>query len=174
MMSAILVLGLFSQAHRRPSQLVVSGPGHEGDYARAVERLIAGARSRIWVMMYVMQVGGDGEASALAEALARAHERGVSVHVCLDQGRVRGTNDVELKHVAAAEWLRARGVTVVIDELDRTSHAKILLIDDEWVVLGSHNWTNMAQTRNREASMILRDPGVSRQLEQLFATIPGW
>lgn len=171
---AILALGLLSQAHRRPPQLILSGPGHEYDYARTVERLITGARKKVWVMLFVAHPDGDGPATRLLEALAAAAARGLDVQVCLDQSKVYGTADLDLKHEEAAAWLRNHGVTVVIDEIDRTSHGKIVLIDERTLVIGSHNWTRPALTSNREASLVVDDPALVRQACELFATIPGW
>jgi cardiolipin synthase len=173
--AALLVLGSFNGAQQRPVELVLSGPEREMEYARAVERLIAQADKRVWVMMYVMQIGQDGPTFKLANALAQAAKRGVAVQVCLDMGNVRGTEELDAKHAEPAQWLQARGVKVVIDELDRTSHSKVVVVDSVWSVVGSHNWTFYAMTKNREASVILRDADVAKGLESgLFSGVPGW
>jgi phosphatidylserine/phosphatidylglycerophosphate/cardiolipin synthase-like enzyme len=178
---AMLALGLWSQARRRPPELLVSGPGHEdqAQYARAVERLLAGAKDRVWMLMYVIWVDertgtAEGPLGGVLEALAQAARRGVRIQVCLDQGVDRKTGELENKHQAAAAWLGQHGVRVVLDELDRTSHAKVMVVDRRWVVIGSHNWTNSAFTTNREASLLVDDPVLAAAVEKDFALIPGW
>jgi phosphatidylserine/phosphatidylglycerophosphate/cardiolipin synthase-like enzyme len=172
--SAVLALGLAAPARRAPPELLLTGPGHEYDYARRVERLIAGAHARIWVMMFVVRFEADGGPGPMAGALAAAAARGVRVQVCLDQGRDWQSGEPDLKHLAPAAWLSDHGVRVVLDELGRTSHTKALLVDRRWAVVGSHNWTRSALVSNREASLLVDDPGVAGGLEQEFAGIPGW
>ncbi|MBA3709990.1 MAG: hypothetical protein H0W83_14360 [Planctomycetes bacterium] len=172
---AILVLGLVNHARRVPPLLVLSGPHHQMEYPRAVERLIASARRRIWMSMFVVHLdGSDGPVSVLMQSLADAAGRGVHVQVCLDLGSTFGTHEVDPKHERPFEWLRTHGVHVLVDEPDRTSHAKVLIIDDARVVIGSHNWTRDALTGNREASVLMEDAAAARGLSDLLRTVPGW
>lgn len=172
--ASLLLLGAVNGAQQRP-ELVLSGPGHEYEYARAVERLIAQSTKRVWVMMYVVQIGEDGPAMQLLNALAEASKRGVRVQICLDIGRVRGAEDLDPKHVEPEQWLKDRGIKVILDEMDRTSHSKVVVIDDACSVIGSQNWTYSAMTQNREAAVIFNDAAMARQIEdEMFATIPGW
>jgi phosphatidylserine/phosphatidylglycerophosphate/cardiolipin synthase-like enzyme len=171
---AVLALGLVSHARRMPPRLLLSGPHHDLEYPRAVEREIASAKTRVWMSMFVVHPDQDGPVMALLGALAAAAERGVHVQVCLDLGTVYGTGETDTKHEAPLAWLRAHGVRALLDERERTSHAKVLIIDGERVVIGSHNWTRDALTRNREASVVLEDRGLAAELSELLAAIPGW
>jgi phosphatidylserine/phosphatidylglycerophosphate/cardiolipin synthase-like enzyme len=180
---AMLALGLADQLRRRPPELLLSD-GHPLEAARALERRFAAARTRIWVAMFVIRcetdpdqasAAADDPVVALLRALAAARARGVDVRVCLDYGRDRDTGEVEDKHVIAQAWLARHGIPVVLDEEATTTHAKVVLIDARWVVLGSHNWTRSALTRNREASVLLDDAAVAQRVaEEVFARIPGW
>jgi phosphatidylserine/phosphatidylglycerophosphate/cardiolipin synthase-like enzyme len=172
---AVLVTGLcFGTARRPPPVLLLSGAGHEMAYARAVERLVSAARSRVFLVMFVIREDGDGPVGLVMQALAAAAARGVQVQVVLDRGVDRVTGQPDAKHEDAAAWLKAHGIQVVIDESDITTHAKTLVVDGRWCVVGSHNWTRSAFTTNREASLLIDDTGLAKQLEMWFATIPGW
>lgn len=178
---AVLALGLVSGARRRPPEVLLTD-GHPYAYLRAVERRIALARERVWVAMYVIHLDGDPDAAApddppaaLMRALAAAAARGIDVRIALDYGRHRETGAIEPKHVAAQEWLAAHGVRVVLDELERTTHVKAVVVDGRWVVMGSHNWTRSAIARNREVSLLLDDPALAATLDrEVFARVPGW
>ncbi len=178
---AVLALGLVSGARRRPAEVLLSD-GHPYAYLRAVERRIALARTRVWVAMYVIYLDGDPDAAAsddpaagLLRALAAAAARGVEVSIVLDYGRNRTTGEIEEKHAIAQTWLTAHGVRVVLDELERTTHVKAVVVDDRWVVMGSHNWTRSAITSNREVSLLLDDPQLAATLaREVFARVPGW
>lgn len=169
---AVLLVGLAAPRRGRPPELILGGPGIERDYARAAERLIAGARRRCWMAMFVIRPEG-GTVSAMLEALAAAAARGVDVRVALDRGLARdGTPDD--KHAAPAAWLAGHGVRVILDEPDRTTHAKLLVVDGIAILAGSHNWTTSAVTSNREASWLVEDEAAARRAEAWLAAIPGW
>lgn len=172
---AILILGIFfGTARRPPPQLLLAGHGHGMEYPRAVERLVADARTRIALVMFVMRADDGGLVTQLMEALARAVQRGVAVQVVLDRGKSWETGIPDAKHEAAAAWLTQHGVAVVLDELDTTTHVKALVVDGRWVLMGSHNWTRSAFTTNRECSLLVDDPRLAAELESWFAGVPGW
>jgi phosphatidylserine/phosphatidylglycerophosphate/cardiolipin synthase-like enzyme len=169
---AVLLVGLVAPARRTPPELLLGGPDQELSYARAASRLITGAKQRVWMAMYVMRPE-DEAVSGLIDALGEAHDRGVDVRVCLDRGKGwRGEPDD--KHLAPAERLQARGITVILDEPDRTTHAKLLVADGLRVLSGSHNWTRSALTANREASWLVEDAAIAAEAERWLASIPGW
>ena len=171
---SVLVLGLASRSRTVPPRLLLSGVGADEIYLGAVARLIAGARERVWVTMFVVRSEGEDPPRALMQALADAAARGCRVQVALDRGRDWQTRQPDSKHVAPAAWLTAHGVRVVLDELDRTSHTKAVIVDSRRAVIGSHNWTRSALTVNREASLLIDDPSVAARLERELAAIPGW
>jgi phosphatidylserine/phosphatidylglycerophosphate/cardiolipin synthase-like enzyme len=172
---SLLILGAANHARRTPPELLLSGPKHEFEYAKEVERLIGAARKRVWVAMYVMRIDDpDSPSTRLAQALADAAARGVKVQVCLDLGTDRVTGEIEDKHVAPLAWLTAHGIKAICDEPDRTTHIKAVVIDDQRVVIGSQNWTRDALTRNREAAVEIDDATMAGKVEVLMRSVPGW
>lgn len=171
---AVLLLGLFAP-RPAPAPLLLLNDGELRYHAELLRR-IGLARERIWVAMFVIrrEDHGPDAVTAVVEALAAARHRGVDVRVALDRGTVWNTDEPDSKHVAPAAWLHERGVRVVIDELERTTHSKIVLIDGDCAIVGSHNWTYSALRNNREASLLTSDRTVVAGLEQFFQTIPGW
>lgn len=170
----VIGLGVFGQDRQRPPELILSGSSHEGDYVRVVERLVNESQQRVFVLMYVVHLDDDGPVQRLMQALASAVSRGVQVRVALDAGKDRLSGAPDDKNNAAVTWLRAHQVPVILDEFERTSHSKILVIDGRWVVLGSHNWTRSAIMSNREASVLMDDRRLAALLEAELAGIPGW
>lgn len=170
----IVVAGWLGAARPSPARLLATGPGLGQEYAREVERLLAGAERRVWVALYVLRPDRDGPVNALMDALAAAAARGVDVRVGLDGGPDPFTGRDDGRNRAAAEELAARGVRVVWDEDRRTTHAKLVVIDSRWVVAGSQNWTRAALTTNREAALLIDDPACAVRAEALLAGIPGW
>lgn len=171
---AVVALGLIAQARREPTRLLATGdlPGADDFHTTAV-RLIDGATRRLTVVMYVMRLD-DGPVQRLVEGLVSAARRGVEVRVVLDQGQDWRTGAPDPKHQEAADRLRRGGVRVVLDEERRTTHAKVIVVDDRQVVVGSHNWTRAALTANREWSLLIDDPAIASLIHADLASLPGW
>jgi len=85
----------------------------------------------------------------IAEAVARAHERGVKVRVLTDQRQAqqKGSDD---------EKLEARGVSVRRDTQNGAMHHKFCIGDRRAVITGSFNWSYNADRRNAENFVIVR------------------
>lgn len=176
---ALIALGALDLARRPPARVLLTA-GHGWDYVRVAERAMAQAQQRIWVGLFVARLPDEEDpahpVSVLLQALVDAHHRGIDVRVCLDRSMTWDEPEVpDTKHEAPAAWLRQRGVRVFEDEIDRTTHVKIVLVDDDTVILGSHNWTGAALMRNREVSVLIRDADLAQQLaREVFGFIPGW
>ena len=155
-------------ARRSVPQIIVGGPGRTLDAGRALERHLSSAQTRLWVAFYVVRLDSSGPVAAVLAALEAAAQRGVDVRVVLDRGR-----DGDDKNDAAAAWLTAHGLHLVWDEVEVTTHAKVILADDV-VWIGSHNATRAALSTNREAAVILDDPSAAAEVAGWFEAIPGF
>ena len=165
---AILALGFVAPKAEAETRLLADQAG-EQTYRRSLLAAITSAQHRIHAGMYLIRRTDNGVIDELCEALVAAQQRGVDVRLFVDSGdgeRYAYTRE-------ASAWLRERGVAVIDDELKRTSHMKMFLIDDQ-VFIGSHNWTGYAMTRNREASILSSDPRLIAEVEAWFAQIPAW
>jgi phosphatidylserine/phosphatidylglycerophosphate/cardiolipin synthase-like enzyme len=87
----------------------------------------------------------------IAEALVRAHRRGVDVRICLDR-----SNRTD-KHSQADRCHRA-GITVLLDARHAIAHSKVLVVDGRTVGTGSYNWTDAAERSNLENHVVLPSP----------------
>lgn len=172
---AVIVLGAFAQARRESPRLLANQTkaGSE-DYHTAALRLISAARERVTVAVFVARLDDGGPVEHLLRALSAAARRGVDVRVVLDRGRDWRTGAPDPKHEEVAAYLSRSGVRVVLDELERTTHVKVLVVDDRHVVVGSHNWTRSALTTNREWSLLIDDPEIASQIQAELSALPGW
>jgi len=113
----------------------------DGGYEAMVAPLIDGAKKRIQLCVYQMNLQNTDADSPLVrtvERLKNAIKRGVKVQVVLDLSGEWSAAGNELNaHAAGA--LKAMGVEVRMDPVDKITHAKFLVVDDS-VVLGSNNW----------------------------------
>ena len=92
--------------------------------------------------------------NAIAQALLRAHLRGVRVAVLLDQ-KSSSTNRYVI------DLLQGSRIDVRFDGEHAIAHNKVMVIDQRVVVTGSFNFTNSADTRNAENLLILDSPSLA-------------
>jgi phosphatidylserine/phosphatidylglycerophosphate/cardiolipin synthase-like enzyme len=89
----------------------------------------------------------------IADALVRAHHRGIEVAVIADKEQTDAL-PAQTREIARA------GVTLLIDAQHAAAHNKVVILDaghaDCAVVTGSFNFTYAAQHRNAENALILR------------------
>lgn len=99
--------------------------------------------------MYVAQKP-SGATGHIFAALKDASRRGLRIRFLIDD---RGE-----KAYAFAAALAAEGMDARIIEGAGAIHDKVILIDGGRMIVGSHNWTNAALEKNREASLLLIGP----------------
>jgi phosphatidylserine/phosphatidylglycerophosphate/cardiolipin synthase-like enzyme len=60
------------------------------------------------------------------------------------------------------------GVNVIYDSLSKTTHAKLMVVDGQLILLGSTNWTYHALTTNNETSILIRSKEVAKAFTDYF------
>jgi phosphatidylserine/phosphatidylglycerophosphate/cardiolipin synthase-like enzyme len=108
-----------------------------GGATSAIVQTLDKAKSSVLVQAYSFT------SEPIAEALVRAHARGVEVQVLLDKSQRTQ------KHTAADLLIRA-GIPVFIDASHAIAHNKVMIVDNESVITGSFNFTKAAEERNAE------------------------
>jgi len=144
------------------------------EYAEELTGLFRGAESRIWAALsdaryydekpYAARlVKGPGEPVSLTnvilEELAGAAEAGVDVRFVIDMGW-RG--DPPASKTAFMDRLAAAGAEMYEDPGDVTTHAKLLIVDEDYVVVGSTNWSYFAFEESNETSVVIQSPELNR------------
>ncbi|MDP2969556.1 MAG: phospholipase D-like domain-containing protein, partial [Deltaproteobacteria bacterium] len=119
--------------------------------------------------MYEMVYYGkhpNSPSNILMRELIDAKKRGVKVEVILEvrEGEDRTTKNNRL----SGKILSEGGVEVIYDLLFKTTHAKLMVVDMEVILLGSANWTFAGLTKNHEVSVLIRSKEVARELVDYF------
>ena len=70
-----------------------------------------------------------------------------------------------------AELLKKGGVAVFFDSPNRTSHAKLAVIDRRYCLVGSHNLTQSALKHNHELSLLIDNPQLAEEILAYLETI---
>ena len=147
--------------------------GGATSYAAALLDLLRAAERSVHVVLYRMSVYtgySDSTANELSEALVRAGGRGLDVRVLIDDCRFY--SDSASANLSAAIFLHERGIPVRFDDPEETTHAKLVIVDGEHVVVGSTNWNYYALERNVESNIaLLGMPEIAAAYEAFFETL---
>jgi len=153
-------------------------------YAPKVGQLIRGARTRVWLALldarrydkrppYAESEPRQGPAgplpsvsNALLDDLRAAAGRGVDVRLVIDMGL---GGQVPATKTAFLDSLQASGGKVYEDPRGVTTHAKVLIVDDDYTVVGSTNWSQPALEENNETAVIIEAREINQHYARLIA-----
>jgi phosphatidylserine/phosphatidylglycerophosphate/cardiolipin synthase-like enzyme len=115
---------------------------HDGA-TEAIVREIDRARAEILVQAYSFT------SAPIAQALLKAHKRGVRVEVILDKSQ-------KTQQYSSASFLKNARIPTFIDARHAIAHNKIIIADRSVVITGSFNFTKAAEEKNAENLLIIR------------------
>jgi phosphatidylserine/phosphatidylglycerophosphate/cardiolipin synthase-like enzyme len=120
--------------------------------------LLGGAEKSVEFLAYSFT------SDSLGEALLELHRRGVVVRGVVEESQVSATG-------SETPRLRQAGLDFQLDNNPASMHHKVMILDGEWVVLGSYNFTRSAEEKNDENLLILHDPELASQFLLEFERI---
>lgn len=155
--SIIIIILLFITACCPARKITVYFPPYEGSH-QPIVALYDGAEKSIHLAIYSLTK------DEFAEALVRAHKRGVEVKVLIDKGQA-------LDAKADDEMLEAAGIGLRRSKGNGSMHNKFAVIDGIIVCTGSYNLSERATTKNDENYVIIKDQTVAETFEKQFQKI---
>ena len=138
-------------------------------YVRRLPALFRLAKQRIRISLYsVVPTGKPAKKSSglLLEHLATAATHGIECLVLLNMV-ARGAY-LRAQNTEAITKMRRHGIQTRQLVGSRCNHAKFVLIDEQFAVVGSHNWSPSSLRRNHELSMMTDDPAAVSKLALHF------
>lgn len=141
----------------------------DAQYFEVAKKMIQEAKRSLRVMMFEMgyyEKYPNTPSNLLIKELIEAKKRGVKVEVILEvrEGKDRATE----RNRQTGKILSDGGVEVTYDPLFKTMHAKSIVADGEWILLGSTNWVFSSLTSNNEVSVLIKSKEVAKALIDYF------
>jgi cardiolipin synthase len=153
---------LLQSAGRTEAMLVKSSPSDRATSSRVVfQMLIEGAVSQVDISTPYFLPD-----RALRRALVRAARRGVRVRIIVP-GRVTDQRFVRLASRRMYRELLAGGVQIY-EYRPSMTHAKVMIVDDAWAVIGTTNVDNRSFEHNDEVNLAFREVAVTERLRRDF------
>ena len=127
-------------------------------FPKKVIPLINGARKTIEILVfdwgwYENEIGE--QIQIFNNAIVRAQQRGVSVKAIVYKQKIKNILDQQ------KIWARKL-------DSSKLMHVKLMMIDHETVIVGSHNYTKNAFNLNYELSLIIHDTGTAEKIRSDF------
>lgn len=137
-------------------------------YLQEVTKLIDQSKSSIKIIMFYFWYGGrrNHPTTGLTKSLKQAIKRGVNVQVILDQDKISDKYNSTQINSSALKQLKKIGANAKYDSKENVTHTKIVLIDNQKVVIGSHNWTANSLRNYHDISVLIS----SRPVAKSYAT----
>lgn len=124
----------------------------KGGATEAVVEQIANAKKEIFVQAYSFT------SAPIADALVKAHKRGIEVTVVLDKSQGGG------KKYGSADFVAHAGIATFMDRKHAIAHNKVMLVDRSTIITGSFNFTKAAEERNAENLLVITgDPELAKK-----------
>jgi phospholipase D len=120
-----------------------------GHCTEKIIEAIDSTKSSIYVMAYSFT------SLPIAHALVRAHERDVEVKILIDRSQLKAK-------CSQLHFLSQQGVAIYIDPAVGIAHNKVMILDEQYVLTGSFNFTHAAETKNAENILLIHDPNLAR------------
>lgn len=131
------------------------------EFTQGLIDLIESAERSIYIFMFDWRWYKNDfscDVSLINQALVRAARRGVQVQTLLN-------------YDVLVEQLNKLSITAKKANVKKLLHAKSIVIDEKYIVLGSHNLTKEAMTANVEMSMVVEDPESATRIIEYFKSL---
>lgn len=141
------------------------------DYFAAILARIREAKTNINLTMFVFKTGRStaNRPGMIAAELISAARRGVRVRVFLEHSGY--DEKLNLTNRQTAKLLQDNKIEVIFDSANVTTHSKLVVVDDRYSFVGSHNFTHAALKYNNELSILIDDRKLARKLNAYMETI---
>jgi len=110
-------------------------------YHSLIDMLEAGKNHVDVCMFYIALPSAGHPTRRLLDTLAKKAAKGCKVRVLVDQDGKDDPYGSHLINAASVQFLADHGVETKGDATESLMHSKFVVIDQELVVIGSHNWT---------------------------------
>jgi len=146
--------------------------GQSGSGKTVLLKSIDEAQNEIMMSIFSFKAGKHKNSypDVIASHLAGAVKRGVKVLVVLENTEDK-SDTLNIQNRKSGRFLEEKGIKVFFDSPRKTTHTKLILIDQRLIFLGSHNFTQSALKYNNEISVLLDRPDLAQNVRNYILKI---
>ncbi len=142
------------------------------DYFRILPGIIDQARTSIDICMFSVHYAPNKRnhpINQFFDALRRAAQRGVRIRLLMNASFHQPESRYYNQFVA--RYFKSENFQAALAGGSTRLHAKFVLIDNTWVCLGSHNFSQRASGINVESSVLIRSQPMARLFAEHFTRL---
>ncbi len=174
--TALLFLSiLFSKAYASPKFFEGRiSPANNEEYKDTVLTLLKKSTKSIYIIMFHASYYDDpryrdtSPTNLLIRELMAAKKRGVTVELILNQSNSDYDSHAAGENLKTGALLANNGIAVYLDLPAKNTHAKLLIIDRRFVIIGSANWSYSAMAKNNETNVVIDSPELAEYYTRYF------
>lgn len=142
------------------------------DFFPVLLQTVDNAKNEIFIAVFSFKAGvhPGSYPDVLLEHLGRAVQRGVQVKVILEDSGNRN-DSLTRQNIKTKALLEEKGVIVYLDSPVKTTHTKLVVVDERLVFIGSHNFTSSGLKHNNEISVLIDKPDLARNVRNYMLKI---
>jgi len=144
-------------------------PAIGSDFPKVVTPILQEAQQSIDIIIYEWKWYSHESAGGVEKfnlAIQAAARRGCKVRVFMN---IESFGHALTKiNGRTASMLQLSGVDVKFGQIGVATHAKMIIVDGRYLVLGSHNFSKGSFSRNQEASICVEGPDAVRPFVDYF------
>lgn len=139
-------------------------------YQPFVDQLLKEAKIRIYINMFFFRFLDEPSyvTDSLVGSLISFAEQGGEVKVLIEGGDVNDNPDTSDANSELYRFLSKTKAEVRYDTDEKATHSKLVLVDTEHIVIGSHNWTAGSFYQYDDTSAYIKSPELAKYYENLF------
>jgi len=142
---------------------------YDEDFSNIATGLIERTTKKLYITTYKLEPRKGPKAqriNALIKQIFLAASRGVDIKIMLNfYENHKATSNINWY---AAKMFQKNGIIVKYPSSGRTLHQKLILIDDTYIVAGSHNLSVQSLAQNIELSFLIEDDNIYQKCETRF------
>ena len=142
------------------------------NFLPALLKSIDEAQNEIFISIFSFKAGEHKNSypDRIVNHLAKAVKKGVKVYVILEKTQDK-SDELNIQNRTTGKLLEEKGINVYFDSPNKTTHTKLIVIDQRLVLLGSHNFTQSALKYNNEISVLLEGPDLANNARNYMLKI---
>lgn len=141
----------------------------EHDFIKELYNILQRATVKIYSTIYYARIHKthkNDDTRKIIQALADAKNRGVEIKILINNPSQKNKLNTSIQYFIYQ--LQESKIDVKQTPQGRITHAKTWIIDNDKVIIGSHNLTLRSLRISREISILVIDEKINKQLTEYF------
>jgi phosphatidylserine/phosphatidylglycerophosphate/cardiolipin synthase-like enzyme len=141
----------------------------ENEYLPAIMAAIKNTKETLLMIIYVAKINKNrkqDEVKLLFDEAISLNKKNITVKILFNS--IEKNSIVSRANKGSFDYLKTNGVPVRYTPDGRITHCKLILIDDNVSIFGSHNLSNTALHKSREISILIKDEMTNFNLKEYF------